>query len=157
MADDSDPPRVFYQLKPREFERVNAPVNSTPTDPSPTPGTTANAEGRIDVQELYRKANFPGPVLTPNKAGEKNEVHAILQGNLDHANAAGLNEIAPKPKRRSRRTRDYFIVLIALDLFFGAAAFGPYSNVGTMAYGVAGIIISTVGLTWIMFFVMDDY
>ena len=157
MADDSDPPRVYYQLKPREFERVNAApapaASATTAAATPDP----NPAERIEVQDLYRQAATPGPLLTPHKTGTQNEVHAILRENLDRANAAGLNTLTPKPKRRSRRTRDYLLVVTALDLFFGFAAFGPYSNVGTMAYGVAGIIISTLGLAWIMFFVMDDY
>ena len=157
MADDSDPPRVFYQLKPREFERVNATPAPAPSETAPAATPPTDPAGKIEVQDLYRQAATPGPLLTTHKTGAQNEVHAILKENLDRANAAGLNTLTPKPKRRSRRTRDYILVVTALDLFFGFAAFGPYSNVGTMAYGVAGIIISTLGLGWIMFFVMDDY
>ena len=84
-------------------------------------------------------------------------MHAILQDNLAHANAAGLNTLTYKRKRRSRRTRDYFLVTISLDTLFGFLAFGPYSNVVIMAYSIAGIILTTLGLWWVMFFVMDDY
>ena len=154
MADEPDPPRRFYQLKPREFEALNAPVPSTPA----ASGTPAAATGKIDVREIFQQAQTPGPILKPGQSvTAKNEIHQVLEHNLARANAAGLNELAPKPKRASRRKRDYFLVLIPLDIFFACAAFGPYSNVATMAYGVAGIIICTLGLTWIMFFVMDDY
>ena len=93
----------------------------------------------------------------PGRVGAQNQVHAILQDNLAHANAAGLNTLTYKRKRRSRRTRDYFLVTILFDAFFALVAFGPYSNVALMAYGVAGIIITTLGFWWVMFFVMDDY
>ena len=152
MADELDPPRKYYQLKPREFEVVNHP-------PSPA-GAHAGTQHtkKIEMRELYEQARTPGPVLnTTPKVAEKNQIHAILQDNLARANAAGLNTLAPKPKRRSRRMRDFFLVLVPLDAFFAYAAFGPFSNVGLMAYGVAGLIIATLGLTWVMFFVMDDY
>jgi hypothetical protein len=156
MADESDPPRKFYQLKPREFEVVNHHPPASPPSASIPP--TIQPTARIDVHDLYRQAGTPGPVLGPvQKDAAKNEVHVILHDNLTRANTAGLNDLAPRPRRRSRRKRDFFIILIPLQAFFVFVAFGPYSNVATMAYGVAGIILSTIGLTWVMFFVMDDY
>src|SRR3954465_6022812 len=81
MPDESDPPRKFFQLKPREFETVNNPPR--------VPGeTTAKeeaeaAQGRIDVQKIIKPANAAGPVLTPkSRAPPSNEVHAILRDNL---------------------------------------------------------------------------
>jgi hypothetical protein len=160
MADDSDPPRVYYQLKPREFERVNAvapsspPIDSPPAAVSPMPDTSA----RIEVHDLLAQASVPGPVLAPGeKVVAKNEIHGILEENLNRANEAGLNNLPPKPKRRSRRNRDFLLVVIPLDMFFGFAAFGPYANPVSFVYGVAGIIFATVGVGWVMFFVMDDY
>jgi hypothetical protein len=155
MSDELDPPRKFYALKPRTFERANElrPQLSLPGKPPDPPENQ-----RIDVRDHYERAKTPGPVLTlGQKVGLQNDVHVILQDNLVHANAGGLNNLAPKRKRRSRRTRDYFVVVIPLDAFFAYVAFGHYSNVMTMAYGVAGIIISTIGLGWVMFGVMDDY
>ena len=159
MADDSDPPRVYYQLKPREFERVNAPAaSSPPADPSAALVPAPDPSAKIEVRNLFAQAAVPGPVLAQGeKVGVKNEVHGILKENLNIANAAGLNELAPKPKRRSRRTRDFFLVVVPLDAFFGFAAFGPYANPISMIYGIAGMIFATVGIGWVMFFVMDDY
>ena len=70
---------------------------------------------------------------------------------------ADLDELTPRPRRISRRKRDYWIVLIPLNAFFGFFAFGPYRNPMTFAFGVGGMIIVTVGLTWVMWFIMDDY
>jgi hypothetical protein len=155
MADEPDPPRKFYQLKPREFEVVNVPSSGL------APGQQLRSSPppqKIEVRDLYQQAGTPGPVLAVGeKVAAKNEVHVLLHDNLTRANAAGVNELTYKPKRRSKRTRDYFLVVIPLDVFFGYAAFGHYSNVAMMAYGVAGIIITTLGLGWVMFFVMDDY
>ena len=155
MPDEPDPPRKFYQLKPREFERVNEPPGAfVPQAHKAEPDQPSRP---VEIGELYRQAQTPGPLLAKTHAVTSNEVHTILRDNLTRANAAGLNELKPQPKRRSRRTRDYFLVLIALNAFFAFAAFGPYANAITLAYGIAGMIFTTLGLTWVMFFIMDDY
>jgi hypothetical protein len=81
----------------------------------------------------------------------------VLRANLAHANAAGLNDLALKPKRRSRRKRDYWLLLVPINAFFAFWAFGPWANIMTFAYGVGGIILFTGSLTWVMFGVLDDY
>jgi hypothetical protein len=155
MPDELDPPRKYFQLKPREFETVNNPPR--------VPGQTNAQEeaeaaaGRISVQDLIKQAKMPGAALSGPPAQPRNEVHAILQDNLTHANAAGLNQLSPKPKRRSRRKRDYWLLLLGLDGFFAFMAFGPYANPMTFIYGIAGIIMFTLGLTWVMWFIMEDY
>lgn len=60
-------------------------------------------------------------------------------------------------RRPSRRKRDYWLILILLNGFFATVAFGPYRTPMTLTYGIAGIIVTTLGLTWVMWFVMDDY
>ncbi len=106
----------------------------------------------IDLRELVRQGAASGPVLKGNApANRPNEVHAILRDNLAQANAAGLNDVKPPAPRKSRRKRDYFVSLLV-----GNAAL----SVGTAimpVFGVAGLIIFNCGLTWVMWFVMDDY
>ena len=161
MADDPDPPRKFYQLKPREFEAVNEPPGALPSGPGEPagrdPGPNESDDGRIDVRNLFKQANRPGPALVRKaRAAAANDVNALLRDNLARANAAGLNAVDTRPKRASRRKRDYWLLLITIDLFFlSFVLFG--GNVMTFAYGIAGFIIFTLRLTWIMWFVMDDY
>lgn len=146
MRDEPDPPRKFYQLKPKEFEAVNPPSNLPPVDSTPT-----------TVRGHLRAAN-DGP-LPPRSlpVPTENEVHALLRENHARANAAGVNDIAPHAPRRSRRKRDYWLLLLPMNAFFGFMAFGPYRNPMTLAYGIGGMIVFTLGLTWVMWFVMDDY
>jgi hypothetical protein len=163
MADDSDPPRKFYQLKPKEFARVNEPPRS-PGDAPPPPANQSAAgsanppSGRIDVRDLARQAAGGAPLLGVNApVNRPNDVHAILQENLQQANAAGLNDLAPKPKRRSKRNRDYWLTFVSVNAFFLFWIFGPLANGITILYGAAGIILFSIGFTWVMFFVVDDY
>lgn len=154
MAEDSDPPRKVYGFKPTEYERVNdvprAPVEPHAATPSPPP--SAAAPGPIDVRTLAREAYVPPPskAATRLPPAPENEVQAVLRENLARANAAGLNEVSSRP-RRSRRRRDYFLALvIGNTVLLGGAFLMPI-------FGIAGMILFNVGITWIMWFVMDDY
>lgn len=158
MSADPEPPRKTYQLKPRDFERVNA-VPADPTAPPASPATPANGPtDRIDVQDLYRQAATPGPALGHQKpASAPNEVHALLRENLARANAAGANDLAAQPRRRSRRLRDYLIAMFAVNAFLAYWAFGPYANGVTFVYGLAGMVFFSCGFSWVMWAVVDDY
>ena len=45
-----------------------------------------------------------------------------------------------------------FVVGLIVGSLYGLSAVGL-----TLIYGVAGIIVTTIVLTWVMWFVMDDY
>jgi hypothetical protein len=158
MPDPTDPPRKFYKLKPTEFEIVNAPSGSAPVDSTPTNVQAhlraANA-GQPKVKARPATPATPAPPSVP--VPRENDVHAMLRDNLARANAAGLNDVPVGPKRRSRRKRDYFLLLIPVNGFFGFMAFGPHANAVSFVYGLAGIVVFSIGLTWVMWFVMDDY
>lgn len=161
MSDDSDPPRKFYKLKPTEFERVNSvPTSESPVENSGVAADTAAAPvaGAIDVRELARQGAAGMPLLSGNTPRtQANEVHAVLQENLDRANAAGLNDLAPLPKKRSRRKRDYWLMMVPGTLFFGFfAAMGP-GNPLPFVYGIGGLVIFNIGLWWTMWHIMEDY
>lgn len=165
MADDPDPPRKFYNLKPKEFERVNdvAPPPSDralPDTSAPTTLPLPASPDTIDVRALAKQAQAPGsgPLLRKhNEPRAQNEVHGMLRENLARAKASGANDIAPAPKRKNRRLRDYLIVLIPVNAFFAYFAFGPMANPVTFVYGVAGMAFFTVALTWVMFGIMNKY
>jgi hypothetical protein len=161
MPDESDPPRKFYQLKPKDFEAVNVHAPPPPSvageTSAPDPGPSEINQGRIDVRDLFKQANRPGPALSRKKRAEANQVHALLAANHARANAAGLNQVEPRARRPSRRKRDYWLILVSANAFFAFVAFGPYRNPMTFVYGLAGMILVSLGLTWVMWFVMDDY
>lgn len=159
MADDPEPPRQYYGFKEREFERANAPRPA----PSPTSGQPVreiDPNAPIDVRELHRQASVPGPVLSPEaKPVGENEVHAILRENAAVEQAAGLNNLAPLPPRRSHRKRDYALLMIAGNGFFAIlATFGlRTSNVILFVSSIAAIGLISAAVTWVIWFLMDDY
>ncbi len=147
MADESDPPRKHYQLKPTQFEVVNAPSGAAPVDSAPT-----HVRGHIRAANAGPK-NTPAPIAAPRE----NDVHALLRANAIRANAAGLNDLAPPPPSTSRRKKDYiFTLLIGNGAIIGLVLLLGM-NVMTVAFGGAGVLLYTAGVTWIMWFVMDRY
>jgi hypothetical protein len=123
MPDDADPPRKFYDLKPRDFERVNPPVPAERMVQSVVPpGAAPDPDAPIDVRDLIRQGAGTGKVLrTPAQAAATsnatNDVHVVLQENLARANAAGINDVAPPTRPYRRRKRDYLVLLIGGNLF----------------------------------------
>ena len=169
MPEEQDPPRKFYDLKEAEFEAVNQ---------------QSDHQASIDVKDLFRQASGPAspkasgpqqtldprqPAAAPGmtisgipvrpKPAEASDVHGMLRENLDRANAAGLNELEEKPPRPSRRKRDYWFLMISGNCVLGVLFAGAVAtrNAFLMAFSAAGIGLVSAGLTWVMWFVMDDY
>jgi hypothetical protein len=160
MPDESDPPRKTYAFKPREFETANEPRPNAPPPITPArdPGIIPATDAPIDVRELARQASITGPVLSSGgPVNRANEVHAMLQHNHARADAAGLNELAPKPKRLSRRKRDYWLLMTLGNLALAVFAITQRANPFFLVCGVAGMGFLSIAISWIMWHVMDDY
>lgn len=159
MSDEPDPPRKFYGFKPREFERVNAPAPQA--QPSASPAKTAGAPspaGPLTVQDLLHHANSPqhGPGAGP-PAPSKNDVQVILRDNLARANAAGMHHVNPLPPRPSRRRRDYVTLLVFGNTIFGIGMLVGHDNPMVFVYSLSGAALFNVGVTWIIWVLMDRY
>ncbi len=147
MSDDSDPPRKFYQLKPKEFEVVNEPTSAAPADSSPT-----------HVRGHLRAAFSPPPPSVIAAKPPPNDVQSLLRDNVARANVAGLNELAAIRARRSRRKRDYWRLMALGTIILGgiAALTGPRMPI-PFTYAIAGLVLFNLGLWWIMWHIMEDY
>jgi hypothetical protein len=172
MSDQPDPPRKFYDLKAREFERVNAPPTPPPTDETPVaaPGATPPADsGPISVQEMFRQAQLGGPLLSSQAKREKeaaaNEVHAILRDNQARDEAAGLFAVSTEPKRPSKRKRDYWIwailatvVLLPIVLYTGFyVVAGNRAAAIPFVCSLSALVMVHLMLYWIMWHIFEDY
>ena len=71
----------------------------------------------------------------------------------EREHAAGLDVLKPLPRVINRRRRDYLIVLIGGNLvfYFGLNAISGPAVGGLMAF------FYTIGITWVMYGVMDKY
>lgn len=161
MPEEPDPPRKFYDLREAQFDEVNARSDQHPS---------------IDVTDLFKQAARPASIPAPPSAPRpspgaagvsisgipsrpkppgENDVHDILRTNLARANAAGLNDLEEKVRRPSLRKRDYWLLMVGGNGFFVTA--GLLQGGVVLVFAGAGIILFTVGITWVMWFVMDDY
>jgi len=157
-ADEPDPPRKFYDFKPREFERVNAPANE-PHRPAPParPAAAPDPARPITVREIIAQANAGAPPAANAGVAAENDVHGILQHNLRRANAAGLNKLELRPPRPSRRKRDYLAAMTAGNVFFLSIALIGHGSPILFVCGLSGAGMFSAGVTWIMWGVMDRY
>jgi hypothetical protein len=110
------------------------------------------------VKHTFTTAKFEAvnePTATPTPA--PTDVYQVLQDNLARENAAGLNVVKPVPKRPSRRKRDFWLLLVLGNLTIAATVHFAGGNVMSNLFSLAGIILLSVSLTWVMWFAMDDY
>jgi hypothetical protein len=160
MSDEPDPPRKTYGLKLREFESVNEPRPNAPpaTPPARDPGIIPATAGPIDVRELARHATVKGRALSSTApVNRPNEIHAMLQDNLARADAAGLNELAPQVRRSSRRRRDYWVLMIGVNGLVASSLLIVGVNLVSIFVVLAAIGFFSAAVTWIMWFLLEDY
>lgn len=149
MSDAPETPRKSYGFKPREFIRDNPPPSSPASSTAPTAGDLARLAGPTARQT----PSAPGP-----KAGDPNDVYAVLERNRAHERKQGLDDFEIR-KTSSRRKRDYWLVFLSVEIFFGAIAGAgvvlgnPFFFVG----GIAAMVILGLAITWIMWQLMDRY
>lgn len=87
-----------------------------------------------------------------------NDIFALQRELRAREIASGMDELKPvETPRRSRRRRDYWFLLAAGNLGFVALAAISSLNAIALVYTFSGIILYSVGLTWVMWFVMSDY
>jgi hypothetical protein len=145
MPDESDPPRKVYGFKEREFKRDNPPA--------------AGGEAMPTAQDLAKLAGHhhnPGSRSGTAKADDPNDVFKVLQQNRQVAAEHGLNEVEIK-RVKSRRKRDFWLILVGGNLAIVGSVFISGINVITVIFGLAGLIVFSIGLSWIMWQVMDRY
>jgi hypothetical protein len=161
MSDDPiDPPRKFYGLKPRTFDAVNEPTHRDTRPTAPDPGIAAAADIKpITVQALNLAAAGKQPALGFNgPVNRANEVHDRLELNRRQARRSGAFELKPLPPRRSRRTRDFWLMVIVVNLFcVGVTAAVSRFNPLVMLCGFSCGCFFIAVLGWVMWFVMNDY
>ena len=147
MPDESDPPRKNYGFKDREFKRDNRRSTSVP--PMPTAADLAKLAGGPVVSGA--------PKNTP-KAGDPNDVHAILAQNRAAEQKFGGDEIEVK-KVSSRRQRDYWLVFLTSEIVCGGVVVlgVKQANPFFLVFGLAGMVLVGLAVTWIMWQLMDRY
>ena len=144
--ESDEPPRKNYGFKDREFKRDNAPAAAVP------PAPTAKELAMIST----RRAPVAPKSVTGPKPGDPNDVYAVLQENRAVEKNLGVGDVQIR-KVRSRRKRDYWLLVVPCNLLVGYITWQGRANPFVLVLGIAGIVLVTLGLTWIMFHIMEDY
>lgn len=113
----------------------------------------------LTVQEMTKMAGAhhdPGPRTASAKPGDPNDVFTVRQELRTRERADGRDQIVV-PKKKSRRKRDYWLVMIGANLLFAGVAVAGRGNVVILVYCGAGMILVSVATTWIMWFLLSDY
>lgn len=145
MSAEPEPPRTTYGFKARTFKRDNPPSSELP--PVPT------------TEELARLAGFhhdPSARHASAKAGDPNDVLAVLRQNRTAEKKHDLDNIEIR-KVSSRRKSEFWLLLVGGNLLIIATVAATHVNVFTVVFGLAGLIIFSLGLSWVMWQVMDRY
>lgn len=147
MADEPDPPRKQYGFKEREFKRDNRRASSAPPMPTAT-----------DLAKLAGGPVVAGAPKNQQKAGDPNDVHAVLAANREVEKRFGGDEVK-FTTTGSRKKRDYWLVFLALEIVFGGlVALGvKQSNPFFLVFGLTGMVVFGIAITWIMWHLVDRY
>lgn len=110
------------------------------------------------MSPIFKRAEL-APTDPPSFAGDDSaiSVHGMLQANRAAAIDSGPELIAMPPRRKSRRHRDFLLLLSCAVLSFGALAAVFRHDMQFVGLALFIIVFVTVILAWIMYGVMDRY
>jgi hypothetical protein len=147
VADDADPPRKNYGFKERAFKRDNRRASSAPPMPTAT-----------DLAKLAGGPVVSGAPKNAPRAGDPNDVHAVLAHNREVEKQFG-GDAVKLTRTGSRKKRDYWLVFVSLEVVFGGVvALGvKQSNPFFLVFGLTGMVVFGIAITWIMWQLVDRY
>jgi hypothetical protein len=115
----------------------------------------------VDLPAIIAAANRPPPATAaaepprPANPGPPIDVMEILRENARFQ--ARTEKPVDLTSRSNRRRRDYLILMIVVNGFFIWRLIAGWGNPVTTLYSLAGLIVFSVGITWVVYGVMDRY
>jgi hypothetical protein len=118
------------------------------------PGSDAGDGG----SSIFRPKEIT-PIDLPSQAGDEEaiSVSGMLESNRAAAHALEPELIAMPPRRKSRRNRDFMLLIACALLSVGSLAVVFREDRQIVALSLFGIVFLTVILAWVMYGVMDRY
>jgi hypothetical protein len=176
---ETPPPKSRLVLKPREVEAVDKVAR--PGDGTAISVKLIHRENQISADK--GSGHWSGDLMTPPEAFEPEDLPSVFKpkeitpmdrpsgpggeeaisvpGMLHRNHAAAMNSgpelIAMPVKRRSRRNRDFLLLLGGALLSVGVLALVFRDDRQMVALSLFGIVFTTVILSWVMYGVMDRY
>ncbi len=180
MPDDEDPPIRRFALKPKEVtptERAARPGDGTAISvelihrqnriaaersslrkggDSPQPPADAGGEPGGSPSFGLKEITRADPPALPGD-GTAISVELIHRQNRIAGERRGPEIVALPPRRRSKRTRDFILLVTVAGLMTGALVMQLPRTPGTLVMWLVFTGVIAMLLAWVMFGVMDDY
>jgi hypothetical protein len=123
--------------------------------PSEVPQRLPDTEGTSPV---FKQKEF-APIDPPSPAGDESaiSVSGMLRANRAAAVNSGPELIAMPVRRKSRRHRDFIVLVSCAILAIGGLAATFRHDMQVVSLALFGIVFLTVILSWIMYGVRDRY
>lgn len=140
-------PKLVEPTAPANWAKPGQPAAAAAASAqSPTPSRNPLGFG---AAKFERVNSAPG-------AGQRVEVADLLEEVRQMERDAGLDFVKPDRFKISRRTRDFWIMLIAGNaLLLGGGI--AMQTLTSLVFAIGGMGLFTFGLLWSMFGVMDRY
>jgi hypothetical protein len=177
--DDPPQPKSRFVLKPRDveaFDKVARPGDGTAISVKLIHQVNQIAEGKAP-------GRWSGDLMTPPEEGKLDELPSVFKPKeitpMDRPSAASGDEaisvpgmlhrnhaaavksepelIAMPPKRRSRRNRDFLLLVGSALLSVGLLGIIFRDDRQMVALSLFGVVFTTVILAWVMYGIMDRY
>ncbi len=110
------------------------------------------------LSPIFKQAEIT-PTDPPSFEGDEGAITVprMLMANRAAADDSGPELISMPPRRKSRRHRDFVVLLSCAVLAFGSLAAVFRHDLQIASLALFGIVFLTVILAWIMYGVMDRY
>jgi hypothetical protein len=170
--DDKEPPIRRLALKPREPLPGNTGAGAEPPRAAGVSGEEASSEIRWDgipsgppggAETPQGGSAFKPkeivPMDPPSFPGDESaiDVHDMLHQNRRAADESAPALIAMPRRKRSRRHRDFGLVLGAAAVSFVVLGLVFIHNLPFLGLATFGIVFTTAILGWIIYGIMDKY
>jgi hypothetical protein len=179
LVDDEKPDTRHLVLKPKEVELTDA--RSQPGDGTAMSVQLIHEQNRLAEEKakrrkrptlaeadanpvvaralpsVFRQKEFT-PIDPPVRPDDEEaiSVPGILLENRIAEDRSGWGRLKRRKRRKSKRNRDFLLLVGGLDLTI-AILMKVLSSPVTMVYGISAIVLVTTTFAWIMFVVNDDY
>jgi hypothetical protein len=172
--DEEKPDTSHLVLRPKEITPINQP--SRPGDGTAISVQLIHRQNRIAEERASRvkrpdtgpaepsgpppgfRAKEITPLNPPARPDDEDaiSVPGILMENQVAEVESGVADVKHRKGRRSKRNRDFFVVVGSLDLAI-LIAMKLMPDTMTVIFGISAITLVTSMLAWVAFGVMDDY
>jgi hypothetical protein len=136
-----------------QIGEMKAAARKKTGDPFPT----SSAAPMPALSSAFKHKEIAITDLPSHASGEEAiRVHDILDENRAADEISGWGKIKNWTKRKSKRDRDFVVVVGGVNLALIIAMRVMKDNV-VFVYAISGMTLFTAMAAWIMFMVMDDY